>query len=84
MSHRLGMALVGIGPGAVPHLQSLHDLRDTIELRHAITRRPALANLGPFQSQLTPSADLHAALADPRVEAVIVATPPASHLELAI
>ena len=83
MSHRFGIALVGIGPGAVPHLQSLFDLRDTVELRHAVTRRPALANLGPFHGQLTPSADLRAALADPLVQAVIVATPPASHLELA-
>ncbi|NDB01079.1 MAG: gfo/Idh/MocA family oxidoreductase [Betaproteobacteria bacterium] len=83
MTHRFGIALVGIGPGAVPHLQSLFDLRDTVELRHAVTRRPALANLGPFHGQLTPSADLQAALADPLVQAVIVATPPASHLELA-
>ena len=56
MSHRFGIALVGIGPGAVPHLQSLFDLRDTVELRHAVTRRPALAQLGPFQGLLTPSA----------------------------
>jgi predicted dehydrogenase len=83
MSHRFGIALVGIGAGAVPHLQSLHDLRETVELRHAITRRPALAQLGPFQGQLAPSADLQTALADPQVDAVIVATPPASHLELA-
>ena len=80
MTHRFGIALVGIGPGAVPHLQSLFDLRDTVELRHAVTRRPALAQLGPFQGLLTPSADLQAALADPLVQAVIVATPPASHL----
>lgn len=83
MSHRFGIALVGIGPGAMPHLQSLFDLRDTVELRHAVTRRPALAQLGPIQGLLTPSADLQAALADPLVQAVIVATPPASHLELA-
>lgn len=83
MSQRFGIALVGIGAGAVPHLQSLHDLRETIELRHAITRRPALAQLGPFQGQLAPSDDLQAALDDPQVQAVIVATPPASHLDLA-
>jgi len=35
--NRFGVALVGIGPGAVPHLRSLHDLRDTVELRHAVT-----------------------------------------------
>ncbi|MEI7786955.1 MAG: Gfo/Idh/MocA family oxidoreductase, partial [Betaproteobacteria bacterium] len=83
MSHRFGIALVGIGPGAISHLQSLFDLRDPIELRHAITRRPTLAQLGPLQGLPTPTDDLQAALADPRVKAVIVATPPASHLELA-
>ena len=80
---RMGMALVGIGPGAIPHLRSLHDLRDTIELRHAVTRRPELADLGPLQGHLAATSDLQAALADPLVQAVIVATPPATHLEIA-
>ena len=83
MNNRMGMALVGIGPGAVPHLKSLHDLRDRIELRHAVARRPAQADLGPFQGVLAATADLQAALADPLVQAVIVATPPSSHLEIA-
>jgi predicted dehydrogenase len=79
----MGMALVGIGPGAVPHLRSLHDLRGSIDLRHAVTRRPALADLGPMRGLLTATSDLHAALADPLVRAVIVATPPSTHLEIA-
>lgn len=83
MNPRMGIALVGIGPGAVPHLRSLHDLRNSIELRHAVTRRPALADLGPMGDLITASADLQAALADPQIEAVIVATPPATHLEIA-
>jgi predicted dehydrogenase len=83
MTEKMGVALVGIGPGAVPHLRSLHDLRETIVLRHAITRRPALADMGPFQGLLAATSDLQAALADPLVQAVIVATPPASHLEIA-
>jgi predicted dehydrogenase len=83
MNEKMGMALVGIGPGAVPHLRSLHDLRDSIELRHAVTRRPALADLGPLSGVLTATSDLQAALADPRVEAVIVATPPSTHLAIA-
>lgn len=80
---RIGIALVGIGPGARPHLRSLHDLQDSIALRHAITRRPQLADMGPFQGQLLPSSDLDAALSDPLVQAVIIATPPSSHLEIA-
>ena len=76
MSNRMGMALVGIGPGAVPHLRSLHDLRDGLELRHAVTRRPERADMGPFQGVVSPTSDLQAALTDPLVQAVIVATPP--------
>ena len=74
---------MGIGPGAVPHLRSLHDLRASIDLRHAVARRPAQADMGPFTGLLTPTSDLQAALADPLVQAVIVATPPSSHLEIA-
>ena len=83
MTDRIGVALVGIGAGAVPHLRSLHDLRETIALRHAITRRPEHADMGPFQGLLAATSDLPAALADPLVQAVIVATPPATHLEIA-
>lgn len=83
MSQTFGIALVGIGPGAVPHLQSLHDLQDCITLRHAVTRRPAGANMGPFAGQLAPHADLQQALDDPLVQAVIIATPAATHGELA-
>ena len=81
--NRFGVALVGIGPGAVPHLRSLHDLRDTVELRHTVTRRPEQADMGPFKGMLNATSDLRSALADPLVQAVIVATPPATHLEIA-
>jgi predicted dehydrogenase len=83
VSQSFGIALLGIGPGAVPHLQSLHDLQHFITLRHAVTRRPDAANLGPFTGRLAPHAELQLALEDPLVQAVIVATPPATHGELA-
>ncbi|MBU3740359.1 MAG: gfo/Idh/MocA family oxidoreductase, partial [Rhodoferax sp.] len=63
MSERTGIVLVGTGPGAVPHLRSLHDLRESLELRHVVTRRPGQAELGPFQGLLSATADLAAALA---------------------
>ena len=62
MNPPFGIALVGLGPGAQPHLRSLHDLRDGVVLRHAVTRRPAMADLGPFQGQLAVHDDLDAAL----------------------
>ena len=81
--NRFGIALVGTGPGAIPHLRSLHDLRDTVQLRYAVTRRPEHADLGPFKGMLGATSDLQAALVDPLVQAVIVATPPSTHLEIA-
>jgi len=74
----MGMALVGIGPGAVPHLLSLNDLRAEVDLRWAIARRPEAAQMGPFQGQLQPSSDFQAMLGDPAVQAVIIATPAAT------
>lgn len=82
-TRRLGLAMVGLGPGSQPHLKSLVDLQDRVDLRHAICRRPAHADLGPMKGRLQASADLDAALADPRVDAVIVATPASTHLEIA-
>lgn len=79
----LGIALVGTGPGAVPHLRSLHDLRAQLPLHRVVTRRPEAAQLGPFQGELQPSSDFQAMLDDPQVQAVIIATPPATHLEMA-
>ena len=80
----IGMALVGIGPGAVPHLLSLNDLRAEVDLRWAITRRPEAAQMGPFQGHLQPSSDFQAMLGDPDVQAVIIATPAATHLDVSL
>ena len=80
---RIGIALVGLGPGSQPHLKSLADLQHRAELRHAVCRRPAQADLGPFAGRVAATADLDAVLADPLVQAVIVATPAGTHLDIA-
>jgi predicted dehydrogenase len=76
------VALVGLGPAALPHLRSLQDLADRIEFRYAFARRPDAERVLPYTGpvQLTDSLDL--ILQDPEVQAVIVATPPATHLEI--
>jgi predicted dehydrogenase len=83
MTQPFGIAIVGIGPAAKPHLQSLYELRERIVLRHAVTRRPSDADMGPFSGLIEPHADLQKALNDPAVRAVIVATAPATHGEIA-
>jgi predicted dehydrogenase len=82
MTARMVVALVGLGPAALPHLRSLQDLTDRIEFRYAFARRPDADRVLPYTGpvQLTDSLDL--ILQDPEVQAVIVATPPATHLEI--
>ena len=82
MTARMVMALVGLGPAALPHLRSLQDLTDRIEFRYAFARRPDADRVRPYTGsvQLTDSLDL--IMQDPEVQAVIVATPPATHLDI--
>jgi predicted dehydrogenase len=83
MSRRIRIAVVGLGPAAQPHSRSLLDLGDRVDVRWAASRSPertaAYARDYPFPV----TTDIEAAIADPAVEAVIVLTPPASHLEVA-
>ena len=79
--HRV--ALIGLGMAVTPHAKSLLDLADRVEVAHAFSpteaRRRAFAERFPFP--LTD--DLDAILADQNVEAVLILTPPNTHLELA-
>ena len=82
MASRMVIALVGLGPAALPHLRSLQDLSDRIELRYAFARDPRVDRIQPYTGpvHLTDSLDL--ILQDHEVQAVIVATPPSTHLEI--
>ncbi len=73
----IGLVMVGLGPASEPHLKSLADLAESVTLRHVVTRA---ARTG---STLPVTTDLAAAIADPTVQAVLVLTPPAAHLEVA-
>jgi predicted dehydrogenase len=80
---RIGIALVGLGPGSQPHVKSLVDLAARVQVRYALCRHPERADVGALAGQVRASADLQAVLDDPQVRAVIVATPPATHAEIA-
>jgi predicted dehydrogenase len=80
---RLGLALIGLGPGSQPHVKSLIDLADRVDVRYAVCRHPERADLGPLTGHVKATADLEAVLSDPGVQAVIVVTPPATHAEIA-
>jgi predicted dehydrogenase len=80
---RIGLALIGLGPGSQPHVKSLVDLADRVDVRHAVCRHPERADLGALAGRVRAIADLDAVLADPSVQAVIVATPASTHAEIA-
>jgi hypothetical protein len=82
-THRpLGVAIAGLGFGEAVHLPALRDCPDTepVALWHPraerLERACRIAELGG-------STDFSAVLADPRVEAVVIATPPAPRFDLA-
>jgi len=83
MVSRIPIALIGLGPGAEPHAKSLIDLAHRVEVRAAASRTEirtrAFANRFGFPF----TADIDAVIADPVIQAVIVVTPPAAHLEIA-
>lgn len=77
---RLGIAVIGTGPGSIPHFKSLRDLSDRVEVRWVFARnRERLATINDYPT----TTDVAAAIADPTVGAVLVLTPPAAHLEIA-
>ncbi len=81
--NRIGVAIVGLGPGSEPHLASLAALDGLAELRWAVTKsgRVQAPRVLPAHTRLTP--DLAEALSDPEVTAVVVATPAHTHLAIA-
>jgi predicted dehydrogenase len=80
---KIGIAIIGLGPAALPHAKSLLDLADRCEVRHAVSRSPERTKAFAAQFPFPVSNDIDAALADPAVSAVIVLTPPSAHLSVA-
>lgn len=76
------VAIVGLGMAVTPHARSLLDLRDRVEVAYAFSpsaeRRAAFARKFPFPQ----TGRLETILADRSVDAVLVLTPPNTHLEL--
>jgi predicted dehydrogenase len=78
---RLGV--VGLGMASKPHAAALAELKDEIEVRWAASpseaRTKAFAQRWPWPV----TTDIAAAIADRDVDAVLLLTPPSTHLELA-
>jgi len=79
---RLRLGLIGLGMAVTPHAKSLVDLKDRVEVAYAFSpseaRRKALGARFPFP----PSDRLETILNDKSVSAVMVLTPPNTHLDI--
>lgn len=80
---KIGIALVGLGPGSEPHLASLAALQDRVDVRWCVTQggAPQRQALLPGSTRFT--TDLNEVLADTGVDAVVLATPAHTHLAIA-
>ncbi|MEO8133136.1 MAG: Gfo/Idh/MocA family oxidoreductase [Betaproteobacteria bacterium] len=74
--------LIGLGMAVTPHAKSLLDLRERVDVAAAysptVQRRAGFAARFPFPV----TADLNAIIADRSIDAVLVLTPPRTHLPL--
>ena len=82
MSSRLRVAVIGLGMASTPHARSLADLRDRVEVAAvfspSLQRREAFAATWGF-----PAVDsIEAIFTDSSIAAVLLLTPPNTHLEL--
>jgi predicted dehydrogenase len=80
----IGVAVVGLGMAHKPHIKSLRELSDAGRVRILACYSPTAARreqFGKLHPDLPLSGDLKAILADPKVDAVVLLTPPMAHLD---
>lgn len=80
---KIGIALVGLGPGSEPHLASLAALKDHVEVRWCVTKGGAPQRQALLPDSTSFTSDLNEVLADTGVDAVVLATPAHTHLAIA-
>lgn len=80
--HRI--AVIGLGMAVTPHARSLVDLHDRVEVAWAFSRSEARRRVFAERFDLPTTGDLEPILHDPAIDAVMILTPPNSHLDLAL
>jgi UDP-N-acetyl-2-amino-2-deoxyglucuronate dehydrogenase len=78
--HRI--AVIGLGMAVTPHARSLLDLQDRVEVAYAFSRSEARRRAFADRFDFPTTGDLERILGDASVDAVMILTPPNTHLEL--
>lgn len=79
----LRVSIIGLGMAVEPHARSLLELRDQVEVRWAASPSSVRTEAFAARHRLPVTNDVQRAIADPEVDAVLLLTPPNTHLELA-
>jgi UDP-N-acetyl-2-amino-2-deoxyglucuronate dehydrogenase len=78
--HRI--ALIGLGMAVTPHARSLLDLQDRVEVAYAFSRSEARRRAFTERFDFPVTGDLDRVFDDTSIDAVMILTPPNSHLDL--
>lgn len=82
MTEKTRIAVVGLGMASAPHAQSLIDLADRVEVVACYSPTEARRSAFAGKHGLPVTGDEAAVFGDPSVDAVMILTPPNTHLEL--
>jgi UDP-N-acetyl-2-amino-2-deoxyglucuronate dehydrogenase len=79
---RRRIAVIGLGMAVTPHARSLLDLQGRVEVAYAFSRSETRRRAFAERFDLPTIGDLDRIVGDASVEAVMILTPPNTHLEL--
>jgi predicted dehydrogenase len=79
----IGIAIIGLGAALPPHARALLDLTERARVVHAVARNAGQRRSAAENYGFSTSDDPAAAIADPRVDAVMILTPTNAHLDIA-
>lgn len=82
ITRKTGLAVVGLGMALTPHARSLADLSDRIEVVGAYSPSEQRCRRVARDTGYTTTTDLDRLLKDDAIDAALILTPPASHLEI--
>ena len=79
---KLGVGVIGTGMAAAPHAKALNDLRDHIDLRGVFSRNAEKCKTFASRFELPFIKNLEDLINDPKLDIIIILTPPNQRLKL--